>query len=253
MSVVSQHSRADTAGRNRVGSLHLHSGFCSPVGSVLSLLFPISLLVTRLLGRGAFFAQPSLPTALFFCCPHCLLPLVLGLAAPQCFCCADLLLLSLCCQALAPSPGCRLPLGAQQPSLALGCPVKGVQVAAHSLSCRLRGRPVHGRVLGGRGQVPSPAALCSPRLEEGDCWRVRQALLLSGFPSSLQALSQCSDPALHSEYLPWLAGPSLYFWSPVILSPPGLDWGKWGCPDGYPAPSSAPLNRFVLPSAAAQP
>lgn len=89
----------------------------------------------------------------------------------------------------------------------------------------------------GAGGQPSLGELagslpCSPQLPrpvKGDCWRVRQALVLS-----LQALSLCSDPALHSECLPWLAGTSLYFWSPVIPSPPVLGWEKWGCPDGYP-------------------
>lgn len=113
MAVVSQHLRADKAARNQVGSLYLCCGFCSPVGSVLSLLLPLSLLVTRLLGRGTFFArscsqpaaQPSLCIALLLYCPHCPRPLVSGLAASLRSCCAHILLLSLYCKALASSCG----------------------------------------------------------------------------------------------------------------------------------------------------
>ena len=95
-----------------MGSLYLRCGFCSPTGSVLSLLFPLSLLVTRLQeealslrGAVASLQHSSLCIALLLCCPRCPRPLVSGLAAPLCSCCAEILLLMLYCKALASSLG----------------------------------------------------------------------------------------------------------------------------------------------------
>lgn len=128
VAVVPQPLRADRAARNRAGSLYLRCGFCSAVGSVLSLLFALSLLASRLQGRGTFFAgarlqHSALCVALLLCCPHRLQPSLLGLTAPLHPCCSDVLLLSLYCKALASSPGQKLfvPMHSGHPSHGLDC------------------------------------------------------------------------------------------------------------------------------------
>lgn len=108
MAVVSQHLRADKSARNQVGSLYLRCGFCSPMESVLSFLFPLSLSVTRLLVRGTFFArscgQPAVQPSV-----HSFAPLLSSLPSALSFRSGSLFVLMLwrrfAAQSLLQSPG----------------------------------------------------------------------------------------------------------------------------------------------------
>jgi len=102
MAVVSQHLRADKAVRNQVGSPYLCCGFCPfpPVPSQ-----PFGHKASR--KRHFLCNGPDFSTALFVYSFAPLLSLTIGFrpGTRLCSCCADILLLSLYCKALASSLG----------------------------------------------------------------------------------------------------------------------------------------------------